>query len=149
MENHLVRILLLHSKHILTFLSCPSRLYWLLCLNFFSISFFLFFFGIEIGKLYFKKSVSRNFINLATAQSTVCGTQCGNCRNSLSHFFRKNFVKAMVLLKKLLNSWFDEIFFQWERISRFSTLWHLSRCRNCRNSLSHYFAKISWKQWFY
>ena len=25
------------------------------------------------GKLYFKKSVSRNFINLATAQSTVCG----------------------------------------------------------------------------
>ena len=30
--------------------------------------------------------------------------QCGNCRNSLSHFFRKNFVKVMVLLKKLLNS---------------------------------------------
>ena len=29
---------------------------------------------------------------------------CGNCRNSLSHFFRKNFVKATVLLKKLLNS---------------------------------------------
>ena len=26
----------------------------------------------------------------------------------LSHSFRKNFVKAMVLLKKLLNSWFDE-----------------------------------------
>ena len=26
----------------------------------------------------------------------------------LSHFFRKNFVKATVLLKKLLNSWFDE-----------------------------------------
>ena len=49
-------------------------------------------------------------------------TQCGNCRNSLSHSFRKNFVKAMGLLKKLLNSWFDEIFFQWERISRFSTL---------------------------
>ena len=29
--------------------------------------------------------------------------QCGNCRNSLSHFIRKNFVKAMVLLRKLLN----------------------------------------------
>ena len=43
-------------------------------------------------------------------------TQCGNCRNSLSHFFRKNFVKAMILLKKLLNSWFDEKNFQWERI---------------------------------
>ena len=33
--------------------------------------------------------------------------QCRNCRNSLSHFYRKNFVKAMVLL----NSWFDEIYF--------------------------------------
>jgi len=51
-----------------------------------------------------------------------CVAQCGNCRNSLSHFFHKNFVKAMVLLKKLLKSWYDEIFFQWERISRFSTL---------------------------
>ena len=30
--------------------------------------------------------------------------QCGNCRNSLSRFFDKNFVKAMVLLNKLLNS---------------------------------------------
>ena len=49
--------------------------------------------------------------------------KCGNCRNSLSLFFRKNFVKTMVLQKKSLNSWFDEIFFQWERISRFSTLW--------------------------
>ena len=34
----------------------------------------------------------------------------------------KNFVKAMVLLKKLLNNWFDGNFFQCERISRFSTL---------------------------
>ena len=32
-----------------------------------------------------------------------CGsTVFGNCRNSLSHSFCKNFVKAMVLLKKLL-----------------------------------------------
>ena len=30
----------------------------------------------------------------------------------------------MVLLKKLLNSWFDEFFFQWERIYCFSTLWN-------------------------
>ena len=50
-------------------------------------------------------------------------SQCGNCRNSLSHFFRKNFVKALVLPKELLNCWFDEIFCQWETISRFSTLW--------------------------
>ena len=42
---------------------------------------------------------------------------CGNCRNSLSHFFRKNFVKLMVLVIKLLNSWFDEIYFQWTRNS--------------------------------
>ena len=38
--------------------------------------------------------------------------QCGNYRNSLSHFFGKNFVKVTVLLQKLLNSWFDEIFCQ-------------------------------------
>ena len=31
-------------------------------------------------------------------------------RNCLSHFFDKNFVKVTVLLKKLWNSWFDEIF---------------------------------------
>ena len=34
----------------------------------------------------------------------VSSLKCGNCRNSLSHFFHKNFVKAMDLLKKLLNS---------------------------------------------
>ena len=31
----------------------------------------------------------------------------------------------MVLLKKLLKSWFDEKKFQWERISRFSTMWYV------------------------
>ena len=35
-------------------------------------------------------------------------TNCGNYRNILSNFLGKNFVKATVLLKKLLNSWFDE-----------------------------------------
>ena len=34
----------------------------------------------------------------------------GNYGNLLSRIFGKNFVKAMVLLKKLLNSWFDESF---------------------------------------
>ena len=38
-------------------------------------------------------------------------TQCGNYRNLLSHFFDKNFVKLTILLKKLLKSWFHEIFF--------------------------------------
>ena len=46
--------------------------------------------------------------------------QCWNYFNLL--FFGKNFVKATVLQKKLLNSWFHEIFFRWKRISRFSTL---------------------------
>ena len=41
--------------------------------------------------------------------------------NSLSHIFGKYFVKVTVLLNNLLESWFDEIFFWWERISRFSS----------------------------
>ena len=46
-----------------------------------------------------------------------------NYGNSLSRTFGKNSVKVTVLLNKLLKRWFDEIFFGWERISRFSTLW--------------------------
>ena len=38
-------------------------------------------------------------------------TQCGNYGNLLSRIFSKDFVKVTVLLKKLLKSWFDEIFF--------------------------------------
>ena len=51
-------------------------------------------------------------------------TQCRNCRNSLSHFFHENFVKAMDLLKKLLNRYIVDLtkFFFGERIYRFSTL---------------------------
>ena len=38
--------------------------------------------------------------------------QCGKYRNSLSHFFDKNFVKVTFLLAELpAKSWFDEIFF--------------------------------------
>ena len=73
-------------------------------------------------------------------------TQCGNCRYSLSHFFGKNFVKATVLLKKLLNRWFDEIFFS-ERISRFSTL-----CRiECIECFDEIFAehKMQGVRWFH
>ena len=36
---------------------------------------------------------------------------CGNYGNILSHIFGKNFVKVTALLKELLKSWFDEIFF--------------------------------------
>ena len=49
----------------------------------------------------------------------VIYTQCGKNGNLLSHFFGKNFVKATFLLKKLLNSWYDEIFW-WECRVNFS-----------------------------
>ena len=54
-----------------------------------------------------------------------CGNnaQCGNHGILVSHFFGKNFVKATVLLNKSLKSWFDEIFFLWDQIFHFSTLW--------------------------
>ena len=47
-----------------------------------------------------------------------------------SHFFGKNFVKVMVLLTKLLNSWFDKIFFNKSKFfifpkSAFLTLYFL------------------------
>ena len=45
-------------------------------------------------------------------------------RSSLTHFWQ-NVVKVTFLLKKSLKSWFHEIFFQWERISRFSSLWYI------------------------
>ena len=38
-------------------------------------------------------------------------TQCGNCCNLISHISCKNFMKATFLLKILLKSWFDEMFF--------------------------------------
>ena len=58
-----------------------------------------------------------------------CTAQCGNYWQNivkllelitricfshfLSQFLSKNFVEAMVSLKKLLNNWFDDFFFQW------------------------------------
>ena len=65
-------------------------------------------------------------------------SQCGNCRNSLSHFFRKNFVKAMILYTTVWKSKvkcdhvqkFSVKIHTWilpkevrERISAISTLW--------------------------
>ena len=50
----------------------------------------------------------------------------------------KKFVKVMLLLKKLLNSWFDE-FFQWEHSN---TVW-----KSRKFIYSHAFlAKLSWMQ---
>ena len=95
---------------------------------------------VEIADFYCsQRGKSRNSLSLKKISSNLlislvqpllsrnsCGKSvrahcCRNCRNFLSHFFRKNFVKAMVLLKKLLNSWFDEIFF---RESKFIILPH-------------------------
>ena len=42
--------------------------------------------------------------------------------NSLSQIFEKNFVKAMGLIKKLLNSWFDEFFSVRENFTFFHTV---------------------------
>ena len=58
--------------------------------------------------------LSNFFCKLSHDFGNVDGTQCGNYGNLLSLFFGKNFVKVTFLLKKSLNSWFDEIFFRWE-----------------------------------
>ena len=75
------------------------------------------------------------------AQSQCAQSQCGNWRNSLSHFFWKHFVKAMVLLKKLLNSWFDEFFSARENLLFFHTVAQFTFYGNHENSLSHHFDK--------
>ena len=72
--------------------------------------------------------LSRNFSHPHSIHTILCWfhekllcdvTESGNL---FSPFFSgKNFVKATDLLKKLLKSWFHEIFFQWEIISHFST----------------------------
>ena len=52
------------------------------------------------------------------------------------HFYGKNFVKAVVILKKLLKSWFDGKWFWWEKSSSHTVL------KNCKNlSLAHFFDK--------
>ena len=78
------------------------------------------------GKQHFSEGVITLLKNLSCNSTvwqnfrvTVYKTQCRNYVNSLSSIFGKNFVKVAVLLNKLLKSWFDEIFFWWERISRF------------------------------
>ena len=57
--------------------------------------------------------LSRNFCQKCVRLNrsnfhTVNTAQCGNYGNLLSHFFGKNSVKATLLLKKVLNWWFDE-----------------------------------------
>ena len=63
-------------------------------------------------------------------------SQCRNYGNLLSFFFGKNFVKVMVLLTKLLNSWFYEFLFieskffifpQSGRKTRICVVWNIFR----------------------
>ena len=89
-----------------------------------------------LSRKFCQKSVRLNFYNFHTVNSA----QCGNYGNSLSRIFGKNFVKVKILLNKLLKSWFDEIFFRWERISRFSTLCTMK----CRLSFS-LFQTTGWR----
>ena len=62
------------------------------------------------------------FSNFFSKNVTLHCACCGNYGNLLSLIFDKNFVKATILLKKLLKNWFHGKQFRWERISRFSTL---------------------------
>ena len=81
--------------------------------------------------LLLQKNFSWNQFNITYWCITEYGkSQCGNCRNHLSHFFRKNFVKAMVLLKKLLVR---------ENLSSFHTV---PQCGNYGNSLTHFWQKF-------
>ena len=58
---------------------------------------------------------------------SLLASQCGTYRNLPSYFFDKKFVKATFLWKKLLKSWLHEIFFRWEGISSFSTLYSICK----------------------
>ena len=63
-----------------------------------------------LSNLHIYLLLSRNFWERIPVISTLCisNTHCGNYGNLLSHFIGENFVKATVLLKKSLKSWFDE-----------------------------------------
>ena len=62
---------------------------------------------------YFSREIC-NFVFTENFVQSVSITQCGNYEILLSRFFDKNFVKVTFLLKKVLNSWFDEIFYEWQ-----------------------------------
>ena len=64
--------------------------------------------------------------------------KCGNYGNSLSHFFDKNFVKVTFLLKKMLKSWFDEIFYA----EAAEAIYHLTHQNN------HFYRLKNDQSWF-
>ena len=73
-----------------------------------------------------------------------------NFRDIWDIFFSQKFRErnGFILKKSLELIW--RIFFLWEKFSFFHIVSvYYTQCGNCKNSLSHFFAKISWKQWFY
>ena len=66
--------------------------------------------GKEITKLLVWRDVSlaRVFFSFYYICTYI---QCGNCRNSLSHFFSEKFRDSNRIIQKSLKSWFDEFFF--------------------------------------
>ena len=86
--------------------------------------------------------LSETKLSLLPQLCTAAVSHCGNYGNSLSRFFEINFVKATIL--KLQKSWFHEIFFRWERISRFSTLWHCTvwKLRKFTLTFGNNFVKV-------
>ena len=81
---------------------------------------------VKMTFLHIHVKLLNNWFDEKNSKTSTCSAVCKvwklQRKNSLSHFFRKNFLKAIFLLKKLPKNWFDENFFQWERIYRFSTL---------------------------
>ena len=79
----------------------------------------------------FQKTVIQKFCKLHTVL-------CVLKTEIYSHFFGKNFVKATFLLKTLLNSWFDEIFFSLARVkfSFFHTFCEMHREIHCHAKFS-------------
>ena len=88
-------------------------------------------------------------------------TQCGYYGNFLSLSFGKNFVKVTSSLKKLLNSWFDEIFLRESKLFIFPhcavQVWCEITLRTKKNSVKwsrffiyfHSSAKICWFHGFF
>ena len=78
-----------------------------------------------------KSLLSRDFCQKCVSWERI--SEISTVWNLLPQFFGKNYAKVTVLLKKLLNSWFDEIFFfggsrffnfpHWELGSNSVTLW--------------------------
>ena len=71
------------------------------------------------NKLHCTLLFSRNLIPFTFSESKIPSAVWKLCTQIYYHVFLvfRKFVKAMHLLKKSLNSWFDEIFFRWVRVN--------------------------------